>query len=174
MIIRQEIPSDYKTVYQLIKHAFENEELSDHKEQELVERLRQSDAFITELSLVAEEDNQILGHILLTKIKIKGNHEETESLALAPVSVLPKHQGRGIGGELIQKAHQIAENLGYQSIVLLGHAQYYPRFGYTEAHAFGISLPFDVPKENAMVLELVKDGLKGVSGVVEYSKAFMG
>lgn len=174
MTIRQETPSDYKTVYQLIKQAFKNEELSDHKEQELVERLRESDAFIPELSLVAEEGNQILGHILLTKITIKGSHGETESLALAPVSVLPKHQGRGIGGKLIQKSHQIAKDLGYQSIVLLGHAQYYPRFGYSQAHTFGISLPFDVPKENAMVLELVKDGLKGVSGVVEYAKEFFG
>ncbi|WP_196888414.1 GNAT family N-acetyltransferase [Aureivirga sp. CE67] len=172
MIIRKEKQKDYKEVFELIEKAFENEEYSDHKEHFLVERLRNCDAFIPELSLVAEMDSQIVGHILLTKIKIKNATKKFDSLALAPVSVLPEFQGKGIGGKLIEKAHEIAKNLGHTSVILLGHADYYPRFGYKQADSFGIKLPFDVPKENVMVIELVKNGLQNVSGTVEYPKAF--
>ena len=69
--------------------------------------------------------------------------------------------------------HKRAKELGYKSVVLLGHEKYYPRFGYSQADRFGIELPFDVPKENCMAIELTKNGLEGVSGVVEYSKEFM-
>ncbi len=62
--------------------------------------------------------------------------------------------------------------LAFTSIVLIGHANYYPRFGYQQADQYGIEWPFDVPRENCMAIELVKDGLKGVSGMVEYPKEF--
>ncbi|MCF2875810.1 MULTISPECIES: GNAT family N-acetyltransferase [unclassified Tenacibaculum] len=172
MNIRQERITDFKEVFSLIKEAFKDEQFSDHKEQFLVERLRKSEAFIPELSLVAEVDGKIVGHILITKLKIKNALNEFESLALAPVSVLPTYQKRGIGGKLIIEAHQKATGLGYKSIVLLGHENYYPRFGYKQASEYGIELPFEVPKENCMVIELVEDGLKGVSGTVEYPKEF--
>lgn len=170
--IRKEVANDHKAVFKLIKKAFASEAVSDHKEQFLVERLRKSAAFIPELSLVAEVNREIVGHILLTKIKIKNETSEFGSLALAPVSVLPSFQGKGIGGKLITTAHQQAKALGYQSIVLLGHETYYPKFGYQQADNYGIKLPFDVPKENCMVIELVENGLNGAYGVVEYPQAF--
>lgn len=170
--IRQETSGDHAAVFKLIAAAFEHEAYSDHREQFLVERLRASDAFIPALSLVAETDEGIVGHILLTRITIKNNDQSFDSLALAPVSVLPAYQGKGIGGQLIKKAHAVATDLGHQSIVLLGHEQYYPRFGYRQAHLFGISLPFEVPKENCMVIELVENGLAGVTGTVVYPPAF--
>ncbi len=163
---------DYEAVHHLIEMAFRLLDLSDHKEQFLVERLRNSNAFIPELSLVAVYKNEIIGHILLTKIKIKNEGKEFNSLALAPVSVLPKFQKKGIGSMLIENAHQIAKQMEYKSVVLLGHQNYYPKFGYVQADSFGIELPFDVPKENCMVIELVKNGLKNVSGMVEYPKEF--
>lgn len=146
--------------------------MSDHKEQFLVERLRKSSAFIPELSLVAEIGNKIVGHILLTKLKIKNDQNEFDSLALAPVSVLQEYQGKGVGKMLIEQAHKEAKRLGYKSIVLLGHEKYYPRFGYQQADKFGIKLPFEVPKENCMVIELMEGGLNGVRGTVEYPKEF--
>lgn len=170
--IRPEKSSDFKAVFELIKKAFETEKLSDHKEQFLVERLRGSNAFVPELSLVAEFENKIVGHILLTKLKINNLNNQFESLALAPISVLPKFQHKGIGKSLIEHAHQKAKELGYKSIILLGHENYYPKFGYQPADKFGIKLPFDVPKENCMAIELTKDGLKGVHGLVTYPKAF--
>lgn len=70
------------------------------------------------------------------------------------------------------RAHAEARSLGHKSIVLLGHPSYYPRFGYQRASTWNITAPFDVPDEAFMAVELVPHGLKGVSGVVEYSKPF--
>ncbi|TYR31764.1 N-acetyltransferase [Sphingobacterium phlebotomi] len=170
--IRQEKPKDFKIVFKVIEEAFEPIQYSDHNEQFLVDRLRKSKAFIPELSIVAEVDHRIVGHILLTKLKIKNDQHEFDSLALAPVSVVPAYQGKGIGGLLIKEAHTKARTLGHHSIVLLGHEKYYPKFGYKQADYFGIELPFDVPKENCMAIELTKNGLAGVSGIVEYPKEF--
>ena len=170
--IRQEKPSDHKAVFELIASAFETEKFSDHKEQFLVERLRKSNAFIPELSLVSEYENKIVGHVLLTNLKIINALNQFESLALAPVSVHPVFQQKGIGGKLIKEAHRRAKELGYQSIVLLGHENYYPKFGYQRADLFGIEFPFDVPKENCMAIELTSGALKEVNGMVEYPKEF--
>lgn len=172
MIIRQETESDHKEVFSVVELAFKDAKFADQTEQFLVERLRKSEAFIPELSIVAEFEGKIVGHILLTNIKIKNESTVHNSLALAPVSVLPDYQGRGIGGKLIIESHRKAKELGYKSIVLLGHEKYYPKFGYVQADEYGIELSFEVPKENCMVIELVEDGLKDVSGMVEYPKEF--
>lgn len=173
--VREERSTDFKAVFDLIEEAFRTEQFSDHREQFLVERLRGSTSFIPELSIVAEIDNKIVGHILLTKLKIKNGETQFDlSLGLAPVSVLPEYQGQGVGGVLIKQAHRVATELGYRSIVLLGHETYYPRFGYKQADQYGIELPFDVPKENCMVIELTEKGLDGVTGVVEYPEEFNG
>ena len=170
--LRQETPADFPQVFALIERAFCGEAYSDHKEQFLVERGRASEAFIPELSLVAENESGIVGYCLLTKIKIKNAQGAAGSLALAPVAVKPEFQGRGIGGRLIKEAHRLAASLGYRSVVILGHSGYYPRFGYKLADEFGIKLPFDVPAGNCMAIELVKDGLKGVTGEVLYAREF--
>ncbi|KAF2331614.1 GNAT family N-acetyltransferase [Flavobacterium nitrogenifigens] len=172
IILRQENKNDFESVFHLIEKAFEKEEYSDHKEQFLVERLRKSDAFIPELSIVAEIDNKIVGHILFTKLEIKSESQIFQSLALAPVSVLPEFQGKGIGSKLILHGHEIAKGLGYKSVILLGHQDYYPRFGYELCEKYNIKMPFDVPAENCMVIALVEDGLKGISGEVVYPSAF--
>ncbi|HBN6702646.1 TPA: N-acetyltransferase [Elizabethkingia anophelis] len=172
MNIRKEESKDYKEVFNLIKNAFENEVYTDHKEQFLVERLRNSEAFVPELSLVAEVDGEIAGYVLLTKIKIINNDLQKTSLALAPIAVLKKYRGKGIGGKLILEAHQRAKELGFGSIILLGHEKYYPKFGYKMTKNYGIKLPFEVPDENCMLIELTENALKDVSGIVEYPKEF--
>jgi len=93
-------------------------------------------------------------------------------LALAPLAVDPAYQRKGIGGELIKAAHQRAKELGFQAIVILGHPQYYPKFGYQKSIDYGISLPFEVPAENATVLALNPDALKGIHGELKYAKEF--
>jgi predicted N-acetyltransferase YhbS len=170
--IRQEEPADYPAVFELIEEAFRKLEISNHQEQFFVERLRKSEAFIPELSLAALLDNKIVGHIVLSKINIKNDEKEYQTLILAPVSVLPEFQNRGIGSQLIKAAHQKATELGYTSVILVGHEDYYPRFGYKKAAGFGIKQPFDVPEENNLAVELVENGLKDVSGIVEYPKYF--
>lgn len=170
--IRQEKPADFSAIKSILQLAFANEEHSDQTEDLLVERLRRSSAYIPELALVATIDDKVVGHILLTKIQIVSSQGSTPSLALAPVSVHPDYQKQGIGGDLIKAAHQQARQLGHGSIVLLGHADYYPRFGYQLCRDHGIELPFPAPAENCMVVELTEGALAGVSGIVKYAQAF--
>ncbi|MBL7704444.1 MAG: N-acetyltransferase [Taibaiella sp.] len=170
--IRQEQLSDHAIVFQLIAAAFRDEMYSDKREQFLVARLRNTEDFIPDLSLVAEVDGRIVAYILLTAIKIISTNEEIPSLALAPVAVLPVFQGKGLGAALIEKAHGIARDLGYQSVIVLGHEKYYPKFGYQPLHYFNLSLPFEAPPENCMAIELVPGALKGLDGKVVYPAAF--
>ena len=172
IIIRQENNSDYQKVFDIVELAFANMEFGDHDEQDLVNRLRKTDAFIPELSLVAEFEGKVVGHIMLTKIKIANEKQRFDSLVLAPVSVLPEFQNKGIGGKLIEEAHLKAKELGYKSVVLIGHENYYPKFGYELTSKYGIKLSFDAPEKNCMVIELVKNGLKGVNGITEFPKEF--
>ena len=167
LTIRQETQADYDVVYSLIVNAFKRAKHRDGTEQDLVVRLRQSPAFISNLSLVAEDEGQIVGYVLLTKIKIGDSTE----LALAPLAVSPEKQGQGIGGRLIQTAHRIAKQLGYHYSVLLGEPEYYQRFGYVPAHQFGIVAPFDVPDGYYMAYAL-QDNPKAVQGVVQYDGVF--
>lgn len=108
----------------------------------------------------------------MTKIIITENDKSNNSLALAPITVLPEFQNQGIGGQLILEAHKIAKQLGFKSVILLGHEKYYPKFGYKRAGKFGIKLPFEAPDENCMALELVEGGLNKVKGTVEYPEEF--
>ncbi|MDR2222899.1 MAG: N-acetyltransferase [Flavobacteriaceae bacterium] len=172
-VIRIEQKQDYKTVEEVIRLAFESEEMSDHREHLLVQRLRQSKDFVPALSLVCEVEGEIVGHILFTEIKIVSSTSVIESLALAPVSVLPSYQKQGIGKLLITEGHRKVQELGYSSIVVLGYETYYPKFGYQLASRYDIRLPFDVPEQNSMVIEFKPNTLAGVSGVVEYPKEFM-
>ena len=112
--------------FNLIEKAFKTEIISAHEEQFLVKRLRKSEAFFPELSLIAEIDREIVGHILVTKLKIQNESNEFDSLALVPVSVLPKFQNPGIGRRLIIEAQKVAKKLGHKSIVLLGQKKITP------------------------------------------------
>ena len=168
MIIRIENQEDFAAVYELNKKAFGQTE-----EPDLVDKLRESDRFIPDLSLVAEIDNKVVGHILFTKIFIQSEGVYKESLALAPMAVLPEIQKEGIGKQLIKRGVEKAKSLGYESIVVLGHTEYYPKFGFMPASKFGITAPWEVPDDVFMVLELKDNALKSVSGLVNYAQAFM-
>lgn len=167
LTIRQEKPEDYRQVEQVVEQAFAHAEHTDHDEHNLVARLRGSEAFIPELSLVAEQDGRIVGHILFTKLKVG----QTTQLALAPLAVHPDFQRQGIGGALIEEGHCIAAQLGYDYSILLGHPTYYPRFGYQPASRFGIQSLFDVPDENYMAFDL-SGRHPQMSGQVEYPPQF--
>ena len=167
MEIRQERTDDYNAVFQVVTEAFSHAEHSDGNEQELVKALRASPSFIPKLSLVATEGGKIVGHILFTKITIG----ETTELALAPLSVLPAYQRRGIGLALIREGHHIAKQLGYAYSVVLGSPAYYPRAGYLPASLYGIEAPFEVQDEYFMVFKL-QDDAPQVKGVVKYDPAF--
>lgn len=167
MLIRQETESDYDKVYELIKEAFENAEHSDGNEHDLAVALRKSEAFVPELSLVAEVNGEIMGHIMFTTAKIENNIV----LVLAPLSVSPKHQKKGIGRALISEAHKVARKKGYQYSLVLGSEKYYTQFAYLPAEEFGIKVPDGIPSANFMAIQLTENA-QPVSGAVIYAKEF--
>ena len=165
--IRPETPTDYPTIYSINEKAF-----GQINESELIEKLRQGDAFIPQLSLLASFNGQTVGHILFSRITIEGT-EKHSSLALAPMSVLPAFQKQGIGKELVTAGLEKAKALGEGSVIVLGHQEYYPKFGFQPASRWNIHCPFEVPDSAFMALELVPGGLEGVEGTVVYDEAFL-
>lgn len=171
--IRQETPADYQAVSTLIQAAYRQVPYSDKKEQLMVERLRKSSAFIPQLSLVAQADTgELVGHILMTKLHIQYQHQHYPGLALAPLSITPDYQCRGIGSQLIRSNHAIAQALNYAYSIVLGHAAFYPRFGYERLSKYAIELPIQVADENSMIMALRENGLAGVTGRVIYTNEF--
>lgn len=167
MIVRRETKKDYDEIYNLIKEAFAQAERSDGTEQDLAAALRESAAFVPELALVAELDGKIAGHIMFSE----ANVGEDTVLVLAPLSVLPEFQKKGVGSALIKEAHRIARELGYQYCLVLGSEKYYPRFGYFPAKEFGVEVPEGMPSENFMAVKLC-DSAKEICGSVKYAEEF--
>ncbi len=167
MNIRPEQAMDAFKIKTINDLAFEG-----HNESELIAGIRQTDAFIPELSLVAEREGEVVGHILFSHISIDHETGSFPSLALAPVAVHPGHQLKGIGSTLIWEGINRAKKLGYSSVVVLGHPEYYPTFGFIPAGEKGIEAPVEVPREAFMVLELVPNALDHVKGKVKYSDPF--
>ncbi|HEY9262006.1 N-acetyltransferase [Chitinophaga sp.] len=166
--IRPETAGDITTIFEVEAAAFQREE-----EATLVDQLRAGAAFIPGLSLVAEIDHQIVGHILFTRLQIKSGEALLSGiLALAPVAVLPAYQSMGIGGSLIRKGLEVAREMGYKAVIVLGHEHYYPKFGFMPAVKWNIRAPMEVPDANFMVLELVAGALDHISGVVVYAPEF--
>lgn len=168
-MLRQEVPADVPAVYRVNRAAFERAD-----EAELVDRLRtNAEAFLPELSLVAELEGRVMGHILFTRCWIEGPADSSvAALALAPMAVLPQLQGQGIGGRLVRAGLDRARDLGFRSVIVLGHARYYPRFGFVRAEKWGIRPSFEVPAGHYMALELVPGALASVSGTVRYAPQF--
>jgi len=164
--IRKETVDDYRAVFDLNAGTF-----SRDNESKLIEALRKGDAFVPELSLVAEKKGQIVGHIFFSKIRIVGDAVH-ESLALAPVAVSSDMQRQGIGSMLVEAGLKRATEIGFDSVIVLGHEDYYPRFGFRLASEWNITTEYNSP-ESTFAIELTKGGLKGVSGVVSYPGEFV-
>ncbi len=167
MIIRTEQKNDYDNIKKVVYEAFKNAEHTDGNEHNLVDKLRSSKGFIEELTLVAIENDEIIGHILFTEVKVSGHR----GIALAPLSVSPNHQRKGVGTALMNEAHLRAKKLGYPFSIVLGSNDYYPKAGYKTAYDHGILAPFEVPKEFFMVLLLDENFL--ATGTVEYVKEML-
>lgn len=167
ILIRKEEEKDLKDIYKINRLAFGQE-----NESKLIDKIRAGSNFIPDLSLVAVSSNRIVGHILFSKIKIIGS-SVFETLALAPMAVIPTFQKQGIGSKLIKKGIIKAKELGFTSIIVIGHKEYYPRFGFERASKWGIKCPFEVPDEAFMAVELTKNSLDGKAGTVRFPDEFM-
>jgi putative acetyltransferase len=159
MMIRAETPADWEAVRAVNEAAF-----GQPDEATLVDTLRP----VAIASLVAEVDGDVVGHILFTPATIGA----VSAAALGPVAVQPAWQGRGIGSRLILEGLAACRHAGYGIVGLLGHPDYYPRFGFQPASRFGIRCKWDVPDEAFMALALRPGALDGVSGLFEYLPAF--
>lgn len=165
--IRPERPDDREAVFHVNREAF-----GQDAEALLVDALRRSPAFDPELSLVAEDGESVLGHILFTRLVVRDSGRSHDALALAPMAVLPAHQNRGIGSALVRRGLEDARSLGHSLVIVVGHPAYYPRFGFVPAQPLGFRAPFDVPSEAFLVLELRPGALVGVRGELEYPPEF--
>jgi len=164
-IIRAEQVQDKTPIEKINRAAFEGDD-----EVELVNALR--DSGCEYLSLVAEMDDKVVAFILFTPVTLTGNHSNLKLLGLAPMAVLPEYQSQGIGSALVKQGLEECRARGYDAIVVLGHADYYPKFGFVPSDEYGIQSEYDVPREVFMIQELVPGCLKGKSGVIQYHQAF--
>lgn len=140
-------------------------------EANLVEAIRNSLNFIPQLSIVAKEDGDMLGHVMFSAIAIAAQNRTIPALALAPLSVIPARQREGIGSQLVQLGLSKCRQLDHSIVVVLGEPHYYRRFDFQTANQFGVQAPFPVPDDAFMVLQLKPGALKGVS-TVQYPKYF--
>lgn len=166
MRIRPEGPSDIASVREVNEAAF-----GSSLEADIIEKARKNPGSL--VSLVAEVDGEIAGHILFSPVSLKGIHG-IRLMGLGPMAVVPARQRQGIGSKLVREGLAHCESMGCSAVVVLGHANFYPRFGFVPASHYGITSEYDVPDEVFMLYELRPGSLQGVSGKVIYSDAFAG
>ena len=164
MHIRPERPADLAAVRTVNLAAFET-----RVEADLVDALRRREE--TLISLVAEHNGLVVGHILFSPVTLSG-HPALKIMGLAPMAVLPSEQRRGIGSALVRAGLDRCKQSGFSAAVVLGHPAYYPRFGFTPASRFAIKSEYDVPDEAFMALEFEPGILHDKSGTVCYHPAF--
>lgn len=164
MLVRAEREEDRGAVRAVHVAAFEASSEAD-----LVEALREQAEPV--VSLVAEDNRAIIGHIMFSPVSLSGHHG-LEMMGLAPMAVAPEHQRRGIGSTLVRAGLERCKQLGFIAVVVLGHPEYYPRFGFSPSTHFGIRSEYDVPAEVFMVRELQPAALSGKTGTVKYHAAF--
>ena len=165
--IRSESPSDYIKIKRLNDMAFEQK-----LEGELIDNLRKRNEYFSELSLVAVSEGKIVGHILFFPVNIISGSKTVTTISLAPMAVIPELQNKGIGGELIIKGLQKCKDLGYRSVMVLGHPKYYPRFGFKKASFWNIKDPFGAPDEAMMAIELTEGSLDFGGGTIEFPSEY--
>ena len=164
MLVRAEKANDRDAVYAVNVSAFETS-----AEAELVDVLRAQAQPI--VSLVAEESGEVVGHIMFSPVTLSG-HPHLKVMGLAPMAVTRDHQRKGIGSALVRAGLVQCKQLGIAAIVVLGHPEYYPRFGFVPASRFGIDSEYDVPEDVFMAIELQPNALSGKTGRVKYHTAF--
>ena len=165
MIIRPEKPDDIPAIRIVNKRAF-----GGATEADLVDALRLNGK--ATISLVAEDDGRVVGHILFSPVTIETSERELVGVGLAPMSVIPERQNQRTGSLLVEEGLRRCREDGHRFVVVLGHPGYYPRFGFVPASRFGIKSEYDVADEVFMVMELREGALSGCAGVVKYQPEF--
>jgi putative acetyltransferase len=163
LIIRREDPRDIPAIRSTNEDAFGRPD-----EAGLIERLRAEGVVLA--SLIAEMQNRAVGHILFSRMWIDTTAGAVPAVALAPMAVLAEHQRQGIGQQLVHHGVDLLRGQGERIVIVLGHPDYYPRFGFSVERARCLESPF--PPEAFMAMELVPGALAGIQGKVRYPNAF--
>ena len=164
MHIREERTGDWAAIRQVNQEAF-----GTSVEADLVDRLRANCEAV--VSLVALENDEVVGHILFSPVSHAS--ADAAAMALGPMAVLPERQKRGIGSALVKRGLSIMRERDCPFVIVLGHVEYYPRFGFVPASRFGLQCQWDgVPDDVFMAIELKPDGLRGIRGIVRYRDEF--
>ena len=161
MTIRPAQAGDYSQIYSLVQTAFATAKVSDGTEQDFVLELRRRDTYRSELELVAEENGQLIGHILLTILPVPGAPQGLRGLMVAPLCVRLEDRSRGLGGQLLQAA-----DLGYNALFLVGDPDYYGRYGFQNAVSLGFQNASGVPDQFLLALGLTPDALRDAGGAL--------
>lgn len=167
LLIRPEIPEDVTAIRHVVHHAF-----GRTAEADLVDALRRNGKTI--LSMVAEDNGRIVGHIYFSPVVIETQQQKLFGAGLAPLAVWPERQNEGIGSMLVERGLIECRNAGERFVVVLGHPEYYPRFGFIPASRFNIKSEYDVRDEAFMALELQKNALQNCAGIARYQPEFNG
>lgn len=162
-IIRPETEKNSDAVFKVNQRAFPTP-----AEAKLVNELR--DGGFVRVSLVAEIEGQVVGHILFSELPIVTAQGTVPALSLAPMAVVPEYQRQGIGSELVRRGLEACREQGHRIVVVLGWPQFYPRFGFSAELARTLESPFS--GDSFMALELVPEALNGISGRVQYPPPF--
>jgi len=165
LLIRNEAPRDVGQVRMINIAAFEQPDEAD-----LVDALRTGCPEV--LSLVAELDGRVVGHILFSPVTLPAGDRTIQGMGLAPMAVLPEHQRDGVGARLVEEGLARLEAAGCPFVIVLGHPGYYPRFGFERASAQGIECQWPVPDEAFMVRILDRAAMAGAAGVARYRPEF--
>lgn len=164
--IRREIPQDIDAVYTVNCQAF-----GRTPEADLVNTLRTREDNI--ISLVALENDKIVGHILFSPMTVEKQPENKHSIGLGPLAVLPGYQHSGIGSKLVRHGLDECRRNGFAVVAVLGHPAFYPRFGFTPSIKYAVKCEFDSPPEAFMLLELKPGALAVLKGqVIHYRPEF--
>jgi len=159
--IREEQPADIAAIRELNRLAF-----GQDQEGNIVDALRADGAAL--LSLVAVLSDRIVGHIMYSPASIG----DVSGAALGPMAVVPDHQRRDIGSKLVRAGNAKLRTRGCPFIIVLGHAEFYPRFGFRSAASRGVKCEWDVPDDVFMLLVLDDAKMTGVSGLATYRHEF--
>ncbi len=164
--IREEAPGDVSVIRRINEQAFGCSEEAD-----VVDTLRESCEGL--LSLVAERDGEIVGHILFSPVTIEAERGVVHGMGLAPMAVFPKYQRQGIGSALVRHGLALVRERGSPFVIVLGHPEYYPRFGFERASKHGITSQWDdIPDDAFMIRVFDESVMAGVSGVARYRDEF--
>ena len=163
--IREEQSEDIPIIREVNKRAF-----GQPQEADVVDELRRNCNDL--MSLVAVAQDQVVGHILFSPVTIESEDRIVRGVGLAPMAVLPEYQRKGVGAELIRTGITRLGSKGCPFVIVLGHAEYYPRFGFETASRYGVRSEWDVPDDAFMILILNKSEMQGISGLARYRPEF--